>query len=230
MRVTALALYGWRSGAQVGSEAFELILLWPGEGAVMHCPFCRHPDSRVVDSRETDEGQAIRRRRSCPECGRRFTTVETAVLAVVKRSGVTEPFSREKVIRAVREREKTGSTGIGNGIGVPHARHDSMAKLVGAFARSTQGIQFDALDGEPVYLVFMLLSSKALTGQHLDALKCISRFHREEKYCKFLRHAKNKAEVRDLFKEVDENLAGKGLLGFRNIQGNPLRKGFDEGI
>ena len=55
----------------------------------MHCPFCRHPDSRVVDSREADEGQAIRRRRSCPECGRRFTTVETAVLAVVKRSGVT---------------------------------------------------------------------------------------------------------------------------------------------
>ena len=68
----------------------------------MHCPFCRPPDSRVVDSRETDEGQAIRRRRSCPECGRRFTTVETAVLAVVKRSGVTEPFSREKVIRGVR--------------------------------------------------------------------------------------------------------------------------------
>ena len=69
----------------------------------MHCPFCRHPDSRVVDSRETDEGQAIRRRRSCPECGRRFTTVETAVLAVVKRSGVTEPFSRTKVISGVRK-------------------------------------------------------------------------------------------------------------------------------
>lgn len=68
----------------------------------MHCPFCRHPDSRVVDSRETDEGQAIRRRRSCPECGKRFTTVETAVLAVVKRSGVTEPFSREKVVSGVR--------------------------------------------------------------------------------------------------------------------------------
>ncbi|SEK37120.1 MULTISPECIES: transcriptional regulator NrdR [Rhodococcus] len=68
----------------------------------MHCPFCRHPDSRVVDSREADEGNAIRRRRSCPECGRRFTTVETAVLSVVKRSGVTEPFSREKVVRGVR--------------------------------------------------------------------------------------------------------------------------------
>jgi transcriptional repressor NrdR len=55
----------------------------------------------VVDSREVDEGQAIRRRRSCTQCNRRFTTVEEAVLAVVKRSGVTEPFSREKVIRGV---------------------------------------------------------------------------------------------------------------------------------
>lgn len=68
----------------------------------MRCPYCRHPDSRVTDSREQDEGQVIRRRRACPECGRRFTTVETAVLAVVKRSGVTEPFSREKVVNGVR--------------------------------------------------------------------------------------------------------------------------------
>jgi transcriptional repressor NrdR len=68
----------------------------------MRCPYCRHPDSRVVDSREQDEGQVIRRRRSCPKCGRRFTTVEEATLAVIKRSGVTEPFSRQKVITGVR--------------------------------------------------------------------------------------------------------------------------------
>ncbi len=55
----------------------------------------------MVDSREVDDGQAIRRRRSCLQCNRRFTTVEEAVLAVVKRSGVTEPFSREKVARGV---------------------------------------------------------------------------------------------------------------------------------
>ncbi|HEX4704037.1 MAG TPA: transcriptional regulator NrdR, partial [Pseudonocardiaceae bacterium] len=67
----------------------------------MRCPFCRNSDSRVVDSREVDEGQVIRRRRSCSHCNRRFTTVEEAVLAVVKRSGVTEPFSREKVVRGV---------------------------------------------------------------------------------------------------------------------------------
>lgn len=68
----------------------------------MRCPYCRHADSRVVDSREVEEGQAIRRRRSCQECGRRFTTVEEATLAVIKRSGVTEPFARDKVIRGVR--------------------------------------------------------------------------------------------------------------------------------
>ena len=68
----------------------------------MRCPYCRHPDSRVVDSREQDEGQVIRRRRSCLECGRRFTTLEEAMLAIIKRSGVTEPFSRTKVVSGVR--------------------------------------------------------------------------------------------------------------------------------
>ena len=68
----------------------------------MRCPYCRHADSRVVDSREADDGQLIRRRRSCPECGKRFTTVEEAVLAVVKRSGVSEPFNRAKVVAGVR--------------------------------------------------------------------------------------------------------------------------------
>src|SRR5215472_8411621 len=68
----------------------------------MHCPFCRHPDSRVIDSRTADDGAAIRRRRSCPECGRRFTTQETVILMVAKRSGVTEPFTRDKIIRGVQ--------------------------------------------------------------------------------------------------------------------------------
>ena len=68
----------------------------------MRCPYCRHPDSRVVDSREVEEGTAIRRRRSCPECGRRFTTLEEASLYVVKRNGTKEPFSRAKVVVGVR--------------------------------------------------------------------------------------------------------------------------------
>ena len=69
----------------------------------MYCPFCRNPDSRVVDSRVADDGSSIRRRRQCTACGRRFSTVETASLSVAKRSGVAEPFSRSKVINGVRK-------------------------------------------------------------------------------------------------------------------------------
>lgn len=69
----------------------------------MHCPFCRHTDSRVVDSRLVDEGLGIRRRRQCPECSRRFTTVESSSLTVIKRSGATEPFSRTKILVGVRK-------------------------------------------------------------------------------------------------------------------------------
>jgi transcriptional repressor NrdR len=67
----------------------------------VHCPYCRHADSRVVDSRVAEDGGAIRRRRQCPVCEKRFTTVEQMQLTVVKRSGATEPFSREKVINGV---------------------------------------------------------------------------------------------------------------------------------
>jgi len=67
----------------------------------MHCPFCRNTDSRVTDSRTSEDGTSIRRRRECPQCGKRFTTSETASLTVIKRSGVTEPFSREKIVSGV---------------------------------------------------------------------------------------------------------------------------------
>ncbi|WP_270238211.1 transcriptional regulator NrdR [Rothia kristinae] len=69
----------------------------------MHCPYCRHPDSRVVDSRVADDGSAIRRRRQCAACGRRFSTLETTAVNVIKRSGATEPFKRAKIISGVRK-------------------------------------------------------------------------------------------------------------------------------
>ena len=67
----------------------------------MHCPFCRHTDTMVLDSRVAEDGTSIRRRRQCPSCERRFTTLEQMQLVVVKRSGVVEPFSREKVVNGV---------------------------------------------------------------------------------------------------------------------------------
>jgi transcriptional repressor NrdR len=68
----------------------------------VYCPHCKHPDTRVIDSRVAEDGTVIRRRRSCPACGRRFTTQETVILMVAKRSGVTEPFNRDKIVRGVR--------------------------------------------------------------------------------------------------------------------------------
>lgn len=69
----------------------------------MHCPYCRATDTRVVDSRVADDGGSIRRRRTCADCERRFTTVEQMQLTVVKRSGATEPFVREKAVDGVRK-------------------------------------------------------------------------------------------------------------------------------
>jgi len=69
----------------------------------VRCPFCRNDESRVVDSRTIEDGAAIRRRRECAGCGRRFTTAEMAQLLVAKRSGALEPFRRDKVIAGVRK-------------------------------------------------------------------------------------------------------------------------------
>jgi transcriptional repressor NrdR len=69
----------------------------------MNCPFCKHGDTRVLDSRVADDGTAIRRRRVCNECEKRFTTVEQMQLTVLKRSGATEPFSRDKAVAGVRK-------------------------------------------------------------------------------------------------------------------------------
>ena len=69
----------------------------------MHCPYCRNTDTRVLDSRVADDGTSIRRRRTCSACAKRFTTVEMMQLTVLKRSGATEPFTREKAIAGVRK-------------------------------------------------------------------------------------------------------------------------------
>lgn len=102
----------------------------------MHCPFCRNPDSRVVDSRTSDDGTSIRRRRQCTECGRRFTTTETASLSVVKRNGVLEPFSREKVVEGVRKAAR--------GRPVSDADLAAVAQTVEETIRATGASQIDA--------------------------------------------------------------------------------------
>jgi len=104
----------------------------------MFCPFCRHPDSRVIDSRTSDDGLSIRRRRQCPECGRRFSTTETASLSVIKRSGVAEPFSREKIVLGVRK--------ACQGRPVTDSDLAVLAQKVEETIRSTGASQIDAND------------------------------------------------------------------------------------
>ncbi|WAC66149.1 transcriptional regulator NrdR [Agrococcus sp. SL85] len=104
----------------------------------MHCPFCRNPDSRVVDSRTSDDGLSIRRRRQCTECGRRFTTTETASLSVVKRNGVLVPFSRDKVVEGVRKAAR--------GRPVSDADLAQVAQAVEETIRATGASQIDAND------------------------------------------------------------------------------------
>lgn len=70
---------------------------------IMHCPYCQNPDTKVVDTRISDDGHSIRRRRVCSSCSKRFTTLETTMLLVEKRSGSVEPFDRDKVIEGVRK-------------------------------------------------------------------------------------------------------------------------------
>ena len=104
----------------------------------MFCPFCRYPDSRVIDSRTSDDGLSIRRRRQCPECGRRFSTTETASLTVIKRNGVVEPFSREKIVSGVRKACQARP--------VTDADLATLAQRVEEIIRSTGASQIEAND------------------------------------------------------------------------------------
>jgi len=112
--------------------------------------------------------------------------------------------AQKKVIRALMDRERLGSTGVGRGVAVPHAKHDSVEGLLGALGRSKKGITFDSLDGEQVGLVFLLLSSQDQTGRHLEALSHISRLLRDDLFCRFLRNAKDAGELWELLQESDQ--------------------------
>ena len=111
------------------------------------------------------------------------------------------------LVKALMAREKLGSTGIGKGVAVPHVSHESVQDLVGAFGRSTGGIDFAALDGQPVHLVFLILASKESSGRNLEALARVAKLVRDDRFCRFLREAKGGKELAELLVEADVEAA-----------------------
>jgi PTS system fructose-specific IIA component/PTS system nitrogen regulatory IIA component len=119
--------------------------------------------------------------------------------------GKVQPQEFESIIKAILKREELGSTGIGRGVAVPHTKHPSVERLVGAVAVSAEGVDFNSLDGEKVHLFFMLISPPDRPGDHLRALENVSRQLRDDSFCKFLKQAKNSDEILQLLDEADNN-------------------------
>ena len=111
----------------------------------------------------------------------------------------------EGIVKAILKREELGSTGIGRGVAVPHTKHHSVDRLVGTVAVSSEGIDFNSLDGERVQLFFLLVSPPDRPGDHLRALENISRQLRDDTFCKFLKQAKSPEDIRQLLDEADSN-------------------------
>ena len=120
-------------------------------------------------------------------------------------SGQIDADQREDIIAAIMKREELGSTGIGRGVAVPHTKHPSVQKLVGTVGVSTEGVDFDSLDGERVQLFFLLISPPERPGDHLRALENISRQLRDETFCRFLKQSKTPADINQLLQEADDN-------------------------
>jgi PTS system fructose-specific IIA component/PTS system nitrogen regulatory IIA component len=114
----------------------------------------------------------------------------------------------ESIVKAILNREELGSTGIGRGVAVPHAKHGSVDQLVGTVAVSREGVDFDSLDGEKVFVLFLLVSPLDRPGDHLRALENISRQLRDDRFCRLLKQAKTAEEIRRRLEEADREPFG----------------------
>jgi fructose-specific phosphotransferase system IIA component len=121
-------------------------------------------------------------------------------------AGDLDKSCRGKVIDGLMERESLGSTAIGQGIAIPHAKSECVSKLVGAFALSKKGVDFDSLDGEPVYIFFLLIAAQDSAGPHLKALARISRLFKDKYFRDNLRNCQDEKSIIKVITQEDEKI------------------------
>lgn len=120
------------------------------------------------------------------------------------RGGLAGAAVRDELVTRVLDRERRGSTGFGKGVAVPHVKHKSVTKMSAAIGISPRGIDFNSLDRQPVYSVFLLLSPEDKPEEHLQAMEVIFKNLSKETFRRFLRQAQNVEEVMDLLSEADQ--------------------------
>lgn len=124
-------------------------------------------------------------------------------------SGAADESIREELMKRLLDRERKGSTGFGRGVAVPHVKHSSVKKMSAAIGLSPQGVDFSALDRQPVYSVFLLLSPENSPEEHLQAMEVIFKNLSKDTFRRFLRQASSVEEVTTLLEEADsQQLAG----------------------
>ena len=132
--------------------------------------------------------------------------IQELVHLLVK-AGEIKPSDEEKLVPILLAREALGSTGIGQGVGIPHGKSNAVHQLVGAFGLSRQGVNFDSLDGEPVHIFFLLVAPEDSAGPHLKALARISRLLKDRFFRESLKEAKEDKQLLRIIQQEDQ----KGL-------------------
>lgn len=132
--------------------------------------------------------------------------IEEMVTMMVE-AGVFEKKHKTKIVDVLMARESLGSTAIGQGIAIPHGKTDCVDKLVAGLGVSKKGLDFDALDGEPAYIFFLLAAPVDSAGPHLKALARVSRLLKDKFFRESLKSAKDTKEILDLISREDAQLA-----------------------
>jgi nitrogen PTS system EIIA component len=118
--------------------------------------------------------------------------------------GAIDPSVVEDIVAALIKREQNGSTGFGKGVAVPHAKHAKVTKMVGTIGRSSEGLDFSALDHQPVYCIVLLLSPEHQPQQHLQAMNIVFSNLQKDIFRRFLRQSQSKEAIVDLLDEADQ--------------------------